>query len=216
MKKFMSIVVIIVFLFSSAIFLARFFLCQPILDHLEKRFEKKWGCQVTKRKADFSLLKGSLRFEAIHIMTPENAVSGWNLSADEIFIEIHYPSLISGNTVLHKLTLGKVIFRQRKTEGLDIRRKDMLPEIIKKEVRSKDFQEKRPFPRSPRKTILVRYFSIRDGYFEFYYSENSGKKGMLKLEHVNLSKKDVLLGRKLDVFFRSLFEGFERFGKSLI
>lgn len=216
MKKFISIVVIIVFLFSSAIFLARFFLCQPILDHLEKRFEKKWGCQVTKRKADFSFLKGSLRFKEIHIMTPENAVSGWNLNADEIFIQIDYPSLIGGNTILDKLTLGKVIFRQSKTEGLDIKKKDMQPRIIKKEAERNHFEKKRPFPRSPRKAILVRYFLIRDGYFEFYYSENSGKKGMLKLEHVNLSKKDVLLGRKLDVFFRSLFEGFERFGKSLI
>jgi len=46
MKKIRYIVVIIVFLFLSLIFLTNIFLYQPILDHLEKRFEKKWGCQV--------------------------------------------------------------------------------------------------------------------------------------------------------------------------
>ena len=64
-----------------------------MVDDLEKRFERKWGCQVTKRKVDLSFVKGSLRFKEIHIMTPKNAVSRWNLNADEIFIQIDYPSL---------------------------------------------------------------------------------------------------------------------------
>jgi hypothetical protein len=213
MKKIRYIVVIIVFLFLSLIFLTNIFLYQPILDHLEKRFEKKWGCQVEKRKVELSFLKGSLRFKGIHITPPENAASRWNLSADEIFIQIDYPSLISGNTILDKLTLDKVVFKQNKKEGSDIRRKDILPEIIKKEAKSEHFQKRKAFSRSPRKAILIRYFLIRDGYFEFYYRENSGKEYRLKLEHVNLSKKDLLLGRKLDVFFRSLFEGLEGLGR---
>ena len=209
MKKFAYVVGTIVFLFSSAIFLARFFMGEPLVDYLERRFEKKWGCRVTKREADLSLLKGSLRFKEIRIRTPEDAVTRWNLNADEIFIQIDYPSLISGNTILDRLTLDKVIFRQRNTGGLDMKRSDLLPEMIKREVRSEDFQKRKALSRSPRKAILVRYFLMRDGCFEFHYPENSGKKGMLKLEHVNLSRKDVLVGRKLDAFFRSLFEGFE-------
>jgi len=211
MKKIRYIVVIIAFLFLSLIFLGNFFLYEPILDHLEKRFEKKWRCQVEKRKVNFSFLKGSLRFREIHIMAPENAVSRWSLDADEIFIQIDYPSLIRGTTILNKLTLDKVIFRQEKREGSDIK-KDILPEKIKGEAKSKQFKEKKASSRGRRNSILVRHFLMRDGYFEFYYPENSGKKRRLTLEHVSLSKREIFLDRRLDIFFRSLFEGLESSG----
>lgn len=211
MKKIRYIVVIIAFLFLSLLFLANFFLYEPILDHLEKRFEKKWGCQVEKRKVDFSFLKGSLRFREIHLMAPENAVSRWSLDADEIFIQIDYPSLIRGTTILNKLTLDKVIFMQEKREGSDMK-KDILPEKIKREAKSKQLKEKKASSRGPGNAILGRHFLMRDGYFEFYYPENSGKKRRLKLEHVSLSKREVFLDRRLDIFFRSLFEGLESSG----
>ena len=211
MKKIRYIVVISAFLFLSLIFFGAFFLSGSILDHLEKRFEKKWGCQVEKRKVDFSFLKGSLRFMEIHIMAPENAVSRWSLDAEEIFIQIDYPSLIRGTTILNKLRLDKVVFRQKEREGSDIKR-DILPEKIKGEAKSKQSKEKKFSSRGPRNAILVRHFLMRDGYFEFYYPENSGKKRRLTLEHVSLSKRGIFLDRRPAIFFRSLFEGLESSG----
>jgi hypothetical protein len=209
MKKIRYIVIIIVFLSLSLLFFGAFFLSGPILDHLETRFEKKWACQVEKRKADFSLLKGSLRFGQIHITALENAVSRWSLDAEEVFIQIDYPSLIKGTTLLNRLTLDKVFFRQEKREGSDI--KSIVPEIAKREANSKQSTEKKS-SRGPRNAILIRYFLMRDGCFEFYYHENSGKKRRLKLEHVSLSKREIFLDRRLDIFFQSLCDGLEGSG----
>jgi len=209
MKKIKYIVVITIFLFLSLMLFRDLFFYQPMLHHLEKRFEKEWGCKVAKRQADFNLLKGSLKLKDTRMITTENAASRWNLSADEIFIQIDYPSLISGNTILNELILDKVIFRQEKKGSSDIKKKDMPAKTITKKVESKHLQKKKDKPSVRRKGTLVRYFLIRDGYFEFYYPNNSEKKGRLKLEHVNLSRKEFFLDRKLDVFFRSLFEPLE-------
>jgi hypothetical protein len=210
MKKIGYILVIAVFLFLSLIFLRNLFIYQPMLHLLEKRFEKKWGCKVAWRKADFNLLKGSLTVKDARIMGPGDAVLRSNLTAHEIFIQVDYPSLISGNTVLNALILDKVIFRQGKKGGSDVKKKDISAKLITKNLESKHPQKTKDKPGNQRKGTLVRYLLIRDGYFEFYYPNSSEKKGRLKLEHVNLSKKEVFLDRKLDVFFLSLFDSLEQ------
>jgi len=207
MKKARYIIVIIVFLFLSLILFRNFFLYQPILDHLGNRLEKKWGCKVAKRKADLNLLKGSLTLKDAHIMTPEGAISRWDLKAEEIFIRFDYPSLISGNTIVNELILDKVIFRQGKGGGLDTKKKDISPKIIRKRI--EHLEKKKVKPSGSRKGTLVRYFLVRDGYFEFYCLNSSGKESRLKMEHVNLSGKEIFLGRELAVFFRSLLESLE-------
>jgi len=212
MKKIRYIAIITIFLVASLLFFRQFLLYQPILDHLEKRFERKWGCQVTKRKADVNLLKGSLTFKDVHMMTPENVVSRWNLNADEIFIQIDYRSLMSGTIIVNELIVDKVVFRQEKKKRPDSKKKDMLPKVIRKEGKNKYVQKKKSRSRGPRKAVLIRYLLIQDGYFEFYYHKNSGEKGRLQMEHINLSRKEIFLGRKLDVFFRSLFESLNSIG----
>jgi len=212
MKKIRYIAIITIFLVASLLFFRQFLLYQPILDHLEKRFERKWGCQVTKRKADVNLLKGSLTFKDVHMMTPENVVSRWNLNADEIFIQIDYRSLMSGTIIVNELIVDKVVFRQEKKKRPDSKKKDILPKVIRKEGKNKYVQKKKSRSRGPRKAVLIRYLLIQDGYFEFYYHKNSGEKGRLQMEHINLSRKEIFLGRKLDVFFRSLFESLNSIG----
>jgi len=212
MKKIRYIVIITIFLVVSLLFFRQFLLYQPILDHLEKRFERKWGCQVTKRKADVNLLKGSLTFKDVHMMTPENVVSRWNLNADEIFIQIDYRSLMSGTIIVNELIVDKVVFRQEKKKRPDSKKKDILPKVIRKEGKNKYVQKKKSRSRGPRKAVLIRYLLIQDGYFEFYYHKNSGEKGRLQMEHINLSRKEIFLGRKLDVFFRSFFESLNSIG----
>jgi len=212
MKKIRYIAIITIFLVVSLLFFRQFLLYQPILDHLEKRFERKWGCQVTKRKADVNLLKGSLTFKDVHMMTPENVVSRWNLNADEIFIQIDYRSLMSGTIIVNELIVDKVVFRQEKKKRPDSKKKDILPKVIRKEGKNKYVQKKKSRSRGPRKAVLIRYLLIQDGYFEFYYHKNSGEKGRLQMEHINLSRKEIFLGRKLDVFFRSLFESLNSIG----
>jgi len=212
MKKIRYIAIITIFLVVSLLFFRQFLLYQPILDHLEKRFERKWGCQVTKRKADVNLLKGSLTFKDVHMMTPENVVSRWNLNADEIFIQIDYRSLMSGTIIVNELIVDKVVFRQEKKKRPDSKKKDILPKVIRKEGKNKYVQKKKSRSRGPRKAVLIRYLLIQDGYFEFYYHKNSGEKGRLQMEHINLSRKEIFLGRKLDVFFRSFFESLNSIG----
>jgi len=212
MKKIRYIAIITIFLVVSLLFFRQFLLYQPILDHLEKRFERKWGCQVTKRKADVNLLKGSLTFKDVHMMTPENVVSRWNLHADEIFIQIDYRSLMSGTIIVNELIVDKVVFRQEKKKRPDSKKKDILPKVIRKEGKNKYVQKKKSRSRGPRKAVLIRYLLIQDGYFEFYYHKNSGEKGRLQMEHINLSRKEIFLGRKLDVFFRSFFESLNSIG----
>jgi len=212
MKKIRYIAIITIFLVVSLLFFRQFLLYQPILGHLEKRFERKWGCQVTKRKADVNLLKGSLTFKDVHMMTPENVVSRWNLNADEIFIQIDYRSLMSGTIIVNELIVDKVVFRQEKKKRPDSKKKDILPKVIRKEGKNKYVQKKKSRSRGPRKAVLIRYLLIQDGYFEFYYHKNSGEKGRLQMEHINLSRKEIFLGRKLDVFFRSFFESLNSIG----
>jgi len=212
MKKIRYIAIITIFLVVSLLFFRQFLLYQPILGHLEKRFERKWGCQVTKRKADVNLLKGSLTFKDVHMMTPENVVSRWNLNADEIFIQIDYRSLMSGTIIVNELIVDKVVFRQEKKKRPDSKKKDILPKVIRKEGKNKYVQKKKSRSRGPRKAVLIRYLLIQDGYFEFYYHKNSGEKGRLQMEHIDLNRKEIFLGRKLDVFFRSLFESLNSIG----
>jgi len=212
MKKIRYIAIITIFLVVSLLFFRQFLLYQPILGHLEKRFERKWGCQVTKRKADVNLLKGSLTFKDVHMMTPENVVSRWNLHADEIFIQIDYRSLMSGTIIVNELIVDKVVFRQEKKKRPDSKKKDILPKVIRKEGKNKYVQKKKSRSRGPRKAVLIRYLLIQDGYFEFYYHKNSGEKGRLQMEHIDLNRKEIFLGRKLDVFFRSLFESLNSIG----
>jgi len=157
-------------------------------------------------------LKGSLTFKDVHMMTPENVVSRWNLHADEIFIQIDYRSLMSETIIINELIVDKVVFRQEKKKSPDSKRKDNLPKVIRKGGKSKHVQKKKDEPRGPLKAILIRYLLIRDGYFEFYYHKNSGEKGRLQMEHINLSRKEIFLDRKLDVFFRSLFESLNSIG----
>lgn len=206
MKKIQYIAIIFIFLVVSLLFFRQCLLYQPILDHLEKRFERKWGCQVTKRKADVNLLKGSLTFKDVHMMTPENVISRWNLHADQIFIKIDYRSLMSETIIVNKLIVDTVVFRQEKKKSPDSKKKDMLTKGIKKEGKNNYVQKKKSRSRGPRKAVLIKYLLIRDGYFEFYSHTKSGKKGRLQMEHINLSRKEIFLDRKLDVFFRSLFE----------
>lgn len=212
MKKIRYIVIITIFLVISLLFFRKFLLYQPILDHFEKRFERKWGCQATMRKADVNLLKGSLTFKDVHMMTPENVVSRWNLHADEIFIQIDYRSLMSETIIINELIVDKVVFRQEKKKSPDSKKKDILPKVIRKEGKNKYVQKKKSRSRDPRKAVLIRYLLIRDGYFEFYYHKNSGEKGRLQMESINLSRKEIFLDRKLDVFFRSLFESLNIIG----
>jgi hypothetical protein len=212
MKKRHYILVIAIILVLSVVLFRRLLIYPPILNHFEQRFERKWGCQVTKRRADVDLLKGSLTFKGVHMKTPEKVASRWELHAQEIFMQIDYRSLISGTIILDKLIVDRIVFRQERKKRPDSKKKDLPPHGIKKEGKDRYVDEKKSGLQGPQGELLIRFLLIRDGYFEFSSHADSGEMKKLKMEHINLSRKAIFLGRRLDGFFRTLFESMNTIG----
>jgi len=175
---------------------------QPLLNHLEKRFEKKWECEIEKERVYLSPLKGSLRFTDGHLTTPTNADSRWTLDVDELFIQIDYSSLFSANLIVKELILDGLTFSYEQTGSTVPKRKTVpLPMITKpidKEGTGKESLR--------RKGAHVRNLVIRDGSFTFSYRTGSGKASVITFDNITLQSRDIFLGRDLHAFFRSLLE----------
>ena len=201
MSKIKYIALIALFLLIPLLLFRNFLIYQPILNHLEKRFEKKWDCELDKKSADLNLLKGSLTFIDTLLTTPTNADSRWTLDVNEIFIQIDYSSIFSSNLIVNELILDGLIFGHEQSDSNAPKRDHMTPPMITKQIEKGLGKEK-----VKRKGALVRNLVIRDGYFRFNYFTASGKASKITVEHVFINRRDVFLGRDLYVFFRSLLE----------
>lgn len=208
MKKIGYITVIVLLLFLTFFILTDSVLYEPVLNRYQTALERKWGCKIVRKGADFDLMKGSLWVKDISMVTNRAVFTNWNLRAQEIFIHIDYFSLVRKNIILKKLILNKVSFKQEYVETLDVEKKDMSQGRAEKGTKKEQTQRKKG---RSEKAILVRNFLIKDGSFEFNYLQNSGKKGRFKAEQVNLNKKDIFLDGKPNEFFRSLFGGIKGF-----
>ncbi len=208
MKKIGYITVIVLLLFLTFFILTDSVLYEPVLNRYQTALERKWGCKIVRKGADFDLMKGSLWVKDISMGTNRAVSAKWNLRAKEIFIHIDYFSLVRRNIILKKLILNKVSFKQEYIEALDVEKKDMSQGRAEKRTKKEQTQRKKG---RSEKAILVRNFLIKDGSFEFNYLQNSGKKGRFKAEQVNLNKKNIFLDSKPNEFFRSLFGGIKGF-----
>lgn len=202
MNKIKYIALIALFLLIPLLLFRNSLVYQPILNHLEKRFEKKWDCELDKKSADLNLLKGSLTFIDTRLTTPTNAVSRWTLDIDEIFIQIDYSSIFSSNLIINELILDGLIFSHEQSDSNAPKRDHMTPPMITKQIEKKDLGK----GKDKRKGALVRNLVIRDGYLKFDYLTASGKVIVITAEHVTISRRDIFLGRDLYAFFRSLLE----------
>lgn len=201
MSKIKYVALIALFLLISLILFRNSLVYQPLLNHLEKRFEKKWNCEIDKKRAELNLLKGSLTFIGTHLTTPTNADSRWTLDADEIFIQIDYSSIASSNLTVNELILDGLIFSHEKSDTYAPKREHIPPPMISRWIEKGLGKEN-----VKRKGALVRNLVIRDGYFKFDYLTASGKVSVITVEHLTINRRDVFLGRDLYAFFRSLLE----------
>lgn len=202
MNKIKYITSIALFLFISLILFRNSLVYQPILNHLEKRVEKKWDCEIERKSADLNLLKGSLTLKDTHLAAPTNADSRWMLDVDEIFIHIDYSTVFSANLILNELILDGLIFMHGESDSNALKREHITLPMISKQIGKKDPGKEK----IKRKGALIKHLLIRDGRFEFNFFSGTVKSNRVKIELVSLNKRDVFLGRKLDVFFRSLLE----------
>ena len=210
LKKIRYIIIIGMFIALFGLLFRQFLFYQPILNHIEKEFEREWRCQVTRKKGDINLLKGSFTFKDVYMTTPEKGTSKWELHADEIFIKIDYRSLLSEAVVVDEVIIDTVYFRQEKKKSLDRKNKDVSSKISRKQVKNTHFQKKKSRAHDARIRILIRYLLIRNGYFELYSYTKSGKKEKLHIKDITLRRKEIFLGRRLDIFFRALTKGLAR------
>ena len=201
MSKIKYSALIALFLFTPLLLFRNSLVYQPILNHLEKRFEKKWDCELDKKNADLNLLKGSLTFIDTRMTTPINADSRWILDVNKIFIQIDYSSIFSPNLIINELVLDRLIFSYEQSGSSALKRERMPPAMITKQIEKGPGKEK-----VKRKGALIKHLLIRDGRFEFTFFAGPGKANKVKIEHVSLNKRDIFLGRGLYVFFRSLLE----------
>ncbi len=202
MSKIKYIPLAAVSLLILLILFRNFLVYQPIVNLLEKRFEKKWECEIERERAYLSPLKGSLRFSDGHLTTPANAVSRWTLDVEELFIQIDYSSLFSANLIVKELILDGLTFSYEQTGSTVLKRKTVpLPMITKpidKEGAGKEHVK--------RKGSYVRNLVIRGGSFSFNYLTSSGKASVITVDNVTLHRRDIFLGRDLYAFFRWLLE----------
>ena len=140
------------------------------------------------------------------MMTREKGASKWKLHAGEIFIQIDYRSLLSGNVVVNKLIIDTLDFRQAIEKGMNSKKKDAPHHVIRKEGKNNHVQKNESKSRDTGTKVLIRHLLIRNGYFAFYSHTKSGEKQRLHMEGITLRRKEILLGHRLDVFFRSLIE----------
>ena len=117
MSKIKYIYPIALFLLISLILFRNSLVYQPILNHLEKRIEKKWNCEIDKKSAELKLLKGSLTLKDTHFTTPTNSFSRWTLDVDEITIHIDHASVFSANLIVNELILDGLIFRHKQSDS---------------------------------------------------------------------------------------------------
>lgn len=197
-KKYSALIAL--FLFIPLLLFRNSLVYQPILNHLEKRFEKKWDCELDKKNADLNLLKGSLTFIDTRMTTPTNADSRWILDVHEIFIQIDYSSIFSPNLIIDELILDGLIFSHEQSGSNALKRERMAPAITKEIEKGLGKEQVK------RKGALIKHLLIRDGRFEFTFFAGPGNANKVTIEHVSLNKRDIFLGRGLYVFFRSLLD----------
>ncbi len=202
MSKIRYFALAVLCLLIALIFFRNYFVYRPALNHLEKRFEKKWNCEIDKKSADLNLLKGSLTFKDAHLRAPQNAESRWTLDIDEIFIQIDYSSLFSANLIINELILDGLIFRHEEVERNALKEEHMPPPMTPKQIDKEDPGK----GEIKRKGALVRNLLIRNGYFKFHRLTASGRASEITVEHLTINRRDIFLGRELYVFFRSLLE----------
>ena len=204
MKTFGYAAIIFIFLVLVSIFIPNSPLYSPLIDYLQGRAESQWGIEIVNKKAKVNILKGTLTLNDLHVKTSEQSNPTWDLYIKKSFIQIRYSSLIGPAAVLDNVILDSITFVQVTKAGPTIKSGRASTDSTTKKSQENQTNDRKDLPQ---KNTRIKRFVIRNGSFEFNYQHDSGMKESVKAEDVNLVRKDIILDRKLDAFFRSIMDG---------
>ena len=205
MGKLKYFIAIVLFLIAMAIFLPKSPLHQVMVNHLQEKVEKKWGCSVAHKEVSLNVLKGTFTIKELFVKTPENSNPKWRLNIQDVVVQVKYLSLFRKNIILNSMILDTVIFKQKEKEGGHS--KDVKEPAQK--VKPVDKEKKPRIQTGKGKSygaIRIKRLLIRNGHFEFDYRYRSGVENRVKADNISISKEDVFLEGKPNTFFRSILK----------
>lgn len=168
-----------------------------------KKLEKVWNCEILNIRQKFKLTSAAVELNDLKIKSLRQYGLAWELDINKIEFQIEYASLFRPPLILNRLIFDHLRLRL-KTRDLPDQRKEPLTQSTPEKQSKKDLLSKRL--RQMQKGILIRQLTIKDGYFELSDIDSSGRTNRVKFENVNLSKENIFLGNRPDMFFRDLLK----------
>jgi len=198
MRKLRYFIVPIVVVVVTLFFVPNSPILRPFVNHLKSKMEENWKCKIGGTKTDFDLLKGTIRSENVHIRTLRNTDIRWHLKIKGVTVDVDYSSLIYGNLILNEVILNDVFFELDRKTSKNIIDKKVHTQPEKGKIDEKKRQKTQD---KPEKGILIKYLFIR-GSFEANYRHDSVLTDSIRVNNVNISKKDIsLVGTSNDFLF---------------
>ena len=200
MKYFKHIVIFLPLVLVILILIPNSPLNKPILHQLIKIAEENWKSQITYSEARLNLWKGELAFDELEIGTLEDMGTSWSLAVRNVMVEMDYPSWFMDTLKLNKLMIHDIFFSQRryKISG------DQVAKVLPSPIGNKNADEKtQQSEKKRKKRILVKHIIIQ-GRLEVETVYDSGKRDSVKIESININKKDIRFDGRPDAFVLSL------------
>ena len=201
MNKLFTVLILIIVITVILVIIPNSPLCKPILHQLEKAAEKNWKSKITYSDARINLWKGEMAFNELEIESLEDTDASWSLAVRNLAVEIDYPAWFMDNLKLNKLMLHDIIFSRNEKKGSGNQLTKMLSDVAgkkKAEEKSKTIESKAG--------ILIKHLIIQ-GKLELETVYGSGKTHRVKIESLNIKKKDVRFDGRPDTFMSSILKG---------
>ena len=198
MKKigFITTVILTILLFTLAL-IPNSPIYDPLINHIQHRVGKNWGCKVVIKQSAVNILRGTLTLNGLWVRTPDNNNPIWNLTVKTSVIKIDYRSFLQRQWILSSLLLKDIRFKQTGRESSQV----VSP---KKSAKIKSTESDYNKGNEAKKKINIKRLIIQNGYFEYSFFHKSGMKDTFKVEGVNLNRKNLFFYGKPNLFFRSI------------
>ena len=200
MKYFKHIVIFLPLVLVLLILIPNSPLNKPILYQLIKIAEENWKSKITYTDARLNLWKGELAFDELEIGTLEDMGASWSLAVRNVMVEMDYPSWFMDTLKLNKLMIHDIFFSQRQYKGSGAQATKVLSSPDDKEHGDEKTQQSE---KKLKKGILVKHIIIQ-GRLELETVYDSGKMDRVKIDSININKKDIRFDGRPDTFVLSL------------
>jgi len=168
-----------------------------------KKLEKVWACEILNIRQKFKPTSAAVELNDLKIRSLRQNGLVWELDINKTDFQIEYASLFRQPLILNRLIFDRLRLRL-KTRARPDQKKESLTQSTPEKQSKKDLLSKRL--RQMQKGILIRQLTIKDGYFELSDTDSSGRTNRVQFENVNLSKENIFLGNRPDIFFRDLLK----------